>query len=327
MLGAAFNETFEFTVVNAAVLALSAILPVLVASYVRLAFVARRLSPDFELRRLEASELERAELLYQGIVQRLKDIDRLGSDGKSLRERMRRRAEIREQYRAELEDLQAGAHHLRASIVRLRRRPIQRLRHWVHVLSCRYALSGSLASYATILAPLIVFFFFAEQPRWLQDLSNALRPLLTWTPFDERLLYVNGATGALAVMMTPVLYLARRAKLYSDHRTQTQALENFAGANPDQLAEEIGATEPPYTDDAPSVDPIGNDSWFEVLGLSPAATVEEVREAYRTKIKQNHPDRVQDMAPPIRSLAEAETKKLNVAYQEALSAARAISAG
>ena len=38
-------------------------------------------------------------------------------------------------------------------------------------------------------------------------------------------------------------------------------------------------------------------------------------------IKQNHPDRVHGMSPAFRELAEAETKRINVAYQEALACA------
>jgi hypothetical protein len=38
-------------------------------------------------------------------------------------------------------------------------------------------------------------------------------------------------------------------------------------------------------------------------------------------IKQNHPDRVQGMSQAFKKLAEFETKKLNAAYRQALSAA------
>ena len=55
-----------------------------------------------------------------------------------------------------------------------------------------------------------------------------------------------------------------------------------------------------------------------MLGLSSAATIEDVRDAYKTLIKQNHPDRVHGMAPVFRALAEAETKKINAAYRQAL---------
>jgi DnaJ-class molecular chaperone len=61
---------------------------------------------------------------------------------------------------------------------------------------------------------------------------------------------------------------------------------------------------------------------FAVLGISPAATIAEVKEAYKLHVKQNHPDRVQGMSPRFRELAEIQTKKLNVAYEEALLALR-----
>src|SRR5205085_2453305 len=53
--------------------------------------------------------------------------------------------------------------------------------------------------------------------------------------------------------------------------------------------------------------------------VAPSATVDEVKQAYKLLVKQNHPDRVASMAPVFQELAEAETKKLNIAYAEAQS--------
>jgi curved DNA-binding protein CbpA len=52
--------------------------------------------------------------------------------------------------------------------------------------------------------------------------------------------------------------------------------------------------------------------------VSPSATIDEIKEAYRLRIRQNHPDLVQGMATIFRKLAEDETKKLNAAYEDAL---------
>lgn len=40
------------------------------------------------------------------------------------------------------------------------------------------------------------------------------------------------------------------------------------------------------------------------------------KQAYKAKVKQNHPDRVHDMSPAFKRLAEAKTKKLNGAYSD-----------
>ena len=50
------------------------------------------------------------------------------------------------------------------------------------------------------------------------------------------------------------------------------------------------------------------EDWIDVLGVSAQATINEVKHAYKLLIKQNHPDRVQDMSPAFRTLAEAEQK-------------------
>jgi DnaJ-domain-containing protein 1 len=47
------------------------------------------------------------------------------------------------------------------------------------------------------------------------------------------------------------------------------------------------------------------------------ASIEEIKDAYKALVKQNHPDQVHNTSSVFRELAEAETKKLNAAYAEA----------
>lgn len=323
MLGAAFIETNSVAVVNAAMIALTLVLPALLVGYARQA--TRQVSPDFSLRRLEAFELDRAEAQYRKICQRMTEIDRLAKSGTgSLWKRLRHRADIRQQYRAEYEDLCTNARYLRASIILFRRRPIERLRSWVHVISSRFAFGSSLASYLTILVPATVFIYFAEQPLWAEELASSLETAFLWKPFDdERLLYVNAITSMLVLMLAPFLYATRRVKLYSDHRMQTKALREFAGADPDRLLHVDAPTTAPL-EDVLLFEPSGSDNCFAILGVSPAATADEIKEAYRTKVRLTHPDRVHGLSPAFRALAEAETKRLNVAYAEALPAIQAL---
>ena len=317
MLGAAFNETYSVAAINATLIASMLVLPALLVGYVRQA--TKRVSADFALRRLEAFELDRAEIQYRRISQRMGEIDKLAKSGTgSLWKRLRHRTEIKQQHRAEIEDLRANARHLRAAIVLFRRRPIARLRAWVHLISSRFAFGSSLASYLTILVPATVFIFFSEQPLWAQDLASTLESAILWKPFDdERLLYVNAITSSFVLMLAPFLYVTRRARLYSDHRIETKALRDFAVADPDRLVQDetLISTQ---VEDPLALELNSSDNCFAILGLSPAATENEIKEAYREKVRVNHPDRVHGLAPAFRNLAEAETKKLNMAYEEAL---------
>ena len=253
MLGAAFNEAYLTAAVNAALLALTMVLPALLVGYVRQAM--RRVSADFSLRRLEAFELDRAEAQYRKISQRMAEIDRIAKE----RDRIAvdaAAAARRDQATIPrgVEDLRANARHLRASIILFRRRPIRRLRSWVHMISSRFAFGSSLASYLTLLVPATVFIYFSEQPLWAQELATTLETTILWKPFDERLLYVNAITSTFVLALAPFLYVTRRAKLYSDHRMQTKALRDFAGADPDKLVQ----------DDAPSMAPFEDPLTFEL---------------------------------------------------------------
>lgn len=55
---------------------------------------------------------------------------------------------------------------------------------------------------------------------------------------------------------------------------------------------------------------------FEVLGLKGWATPDEIRTAYRSLVKQVHPDLIQD--PSLRQETQERMVALNLAYEEAL---------
>jgi len=81
------------------------------------------------------------------------------------------------------------------------------------------------------------------------------------------------------------------------------------------------------TADTPAAVPMAGDSapgenapWHEVLGVSPDATLEEIRKAYEEKSTQYHPDRVAGMGPEFRETAVRLTRRINDAYEEAVRA-------
>lgn len=62
--------------------------------------------------------------------------------------------------------------------------------------------------------------------------------------------------------------------------------------------------------------------WPSVLGVPEDASEDQIKSAWREKIKEYHPDKVQTLGPKLREIADAETKRLNQAYEAALAAKR-----
>jgi DnaJ-domain-containing protein 1 len=77
---------------------------------------------------------------------------------------------------------------------------------------------------------------------------------------------------------------------------------------------------PPEAEPPPRVEP-EKLSPHEILGVSPSATLAQIKMAYRSRMKECHPDRFPELDPATRQLAEEWTKSLNAAY-EALVAER-----
>jgi DnaJ domain len=64
---------------------------------------------------------------------------------------------------------------------------------------------------------------------------------------------------------------------------------------------------------APVVDP---SCWWVVLELHPDATAGQVKQAYREKMKECHPDRVAGLAPQIQELANEMAQRLTAALDQ-----------
>ena len=305
--------------VNAVLLALWAALPGLILAYIRQVLAARKIRPEFALRKSESAELDRAVALYDQVRRRLETIEQQTEMPTRLWRALFDRADDVPDTE-ERDDLQAHAQHLRGTIARLKRQPLQRLYSWVHAASAQSALAGAIAAYGAALALAIAASQAPGQAAWADELNAGARQAVVWYPLDARLFYANAVASGFAVATAAVFYLLRRARLRRGYELEICAFEDLAYSDP------LRPAEPPPEDQA-AFDPSqsteanennANDTWFAVLGLSPVATIEDVRQAYKTLIKQNHPDRVHGMAPVFRALAEAETKKINAAYRQAL---------
>jgi DnaJ-domain-containing protein 1 len=55
--------------------------------------------------------------------------------------------------------------------------------------------------------------------------------------------------------------------------------------------------------------------WFTILGISRDASPDQIAFAYKQKISQYHPDKVDKLGPEFRELAEKKAKQINAAYK------------
>lgn len=61
-----------------------------------------------------------------------------------------------------------------------------------------------------------------------------------------------------------------------------------------------------------------NKSWYEVLDVSPSASLPDIKAAYKRKISMYHPDKVSSMGPEFNEIAQNKSKEINIAYDEAI---------
>jgi hypothetical protein len=320
MLGELLSEALSFAPDSAVLFALAAVLPSLLVLYVHCSVEAGKRRRDHSLGRLETIELERAVLLYRKAARRREEIYLERKDvGTGWRARWRNRAKFRKTFGAELEELRCYARDLGATIARLRGRPIRRFKFWVHLTSAKFALGCSLGCNGLLLALLIAGAYYAEPLVWAPAGDASFETFVLWQAPEGRMLLANWMAVSFGAVAMPLFYVARRAQLHGRHADQLRDLREFAAADPDRLTDQRQGDDE-AAEEAPLApyDAVEQRAWFAVLGVSPFASIEEIKDAYKALVKQNHPDRVHNMSSVFKELAETETKKLNAAYAEAL---------
>jgi hypothetical protein len=318
MIELASDQGLSSALADAVLLALWAVPPGLTLAYIRNSATLRRTQPEFALRKSEAVEWDRAVVLYGRALRRIDEIDaRRTARNFVQRLLLGLPPELASDDAGVFDDLQAHAAHLRAAVVRLNRQPLERLKGWMHVLSVRFALGYAVAAYLVGLTLLLASAVISE--RWLGMPADTWAPLLLWCPLGP-LVCANALSIAFALLAGPVAYLLRRMALRREYRFEFRVLKDLAQSDPRRIERQQPSIAIHLNDELESLSIESEEQrdCFEILGLPSSASMEELRTAYKRLIKQYHPDRVHGLAPAFTKLAEAQTRKLNAAYQQAL---------
>jgi DnaJ like chaperone protein len=86
---------------------------------------------------------------------------------------------------------------------------------------------------------------------------------------------------------------------------------NWKGFKPNQDTDSTSSNSP---HDEYSNDYI-KENWFVILEVTRDAPPDQIALAYKQKISQYHPDKVDKLGPEFRELAEKKAKQINAAYK------------
>jgi DnaJ domain len=285
------------------------VLPALVVNYVRKTFSLWRLGPQLSLYKYEVSELDRAVRLLRTISWRLEAMPAPEKTTDRFWRFLRRDEPAREDTARERENLEMHARQLRSLIAEIRRRPLLRLIASTNIKSSQFALGRAICVHVTS--------FTLLASLGIDNIARAMGPIQLST--TGQLAYANAIAATFALLTMPIFYVLRRHHLHSRHDLELCIFKDLAHLDPEAITDDQFNT----ADNAPQPPQSSEDNqeqhWRDVLGVPRQTTVEEVKMAYRTLVKQNHPDRVCGMSDAFHKLAEFRIKKINVAYREALS--------
>jgi len=129
---------------------------------------------------------------------------------------------------------------------------------------------------------------------------------LSWERLKEQLLWLDGVLflgedGERVILMEPFRLWLRSMLPPEQQQTRARPQEP-ARPRPESGPEAVPVNEPEQL------------SAYEILGLSPSASLAEIKTAYRKRIRTCHPDLFAGSGEHARALAERWTKALNAAY-------------
>ena len=172
-------------------------------------------------------------------------------------------------------------------------------------------------------ALLLVIFRGPEQPAWADEVTTGARTVLAWYPFDARFFYANAVATGFAARGEYRYSIWRDGLDCAANTATSSTFKELARSGQDNfsinwISPKTVRNAAPGADLRPRPGQMEPGAVTSSVTLPSSATIEQVKEAFKRLVKQNHPDRLHDMSPALRTLAETETKRLNAAFRQAL---------
>jgi hypothetical protein len=281
---------------------------------------ASRASNNFALSAEEAEELSDVARKFNTVSQRLDEINEEGSQLKQNADGMYHRgSKLGIALNRELEVLRPEQEDLVTRYTEIQQLPIGRLNEWIRLFSIRSGFRWTAFAYVAIGLSLYLL-----DPVWMRGLSKFIgQYMFLRFPGAGDILYGSVLIAALtSAALFPIIYYIRR----SMHDRATDAIRQRLSESPDeddpQASEEDSADEYDGSEsESHEPDNAENEDkpWYEILGVSPTASSQEINVAYREQVKKCHPDLVAGLDPDFRTLADEKAKALNAARAEGLS--------
>jgi hypothetical protein len=157
---------------------------------------------------------------------------------------------------------------------------------------------------------------------WWAIMALGAYVYLLFSKSEMHLLYTSAISGSVASLIAiPITYYRARSRFLAPIAESVAKAKQFASFS-DNSTTSAGNYYAAGEDESDTIEnevPAAKDeTCYEILGLSPGASKEEINAAYHERIKRSHPDKVADLDPEFRALAEQRAKRLNAAREEAL---------
>ena len=186
-----------------------------------------------------------------------------------------------------------------------------------------YGFAGALVVFLAVIG-----LFRFVQPSWLTDVSSfAFKYSWLAAPPDASTLGAKLIAFCVAAPISIVIWAATTTNLQVPLAREQMFLSLwYEGTGDDVLgiSDEEQFVEDKHAaqaDDVVVEERLQQPEWWTVLGVSTDASVAQIKSAYRAQIKQYHPDKVADLGPKLKVVAEEQTRVLNAAYEEGLRSA------